>query len=53
MVRDPLLARIRGERARFFAQHSGGDLTAFYKALPPLFHEVWVGTMLEPGPAGP
>ncbi|HMG57635.1 MAG TPA: SEC-C domain-containing protein, partial [Kofleriaceae bacterium] len=53
VVRDPLLARIRGERARFFAQHSGGDLTAFYKALPPLFHEVWVGTMLEPGPAGP
>jgi len=53
VVREPLVARIRSERARFFAQHGSGDLTAFYKALPPLFHEVWVGTMLEPWPAAP
>jgi SEC-C motif len=47
VVRDPLVARVRDERARFVAEHPGGDLTAFYKTLPPLFHEVWVGTMLE------
>jgi hypothetical protein len=48
-VRDPLLARVRDERARFVAANRGVDLTAFYKSLPPLFHEVWVTTMLEPG----
>ena len=47
MVSGPLLARIRDERARFVAAHPGGDMTAFYKGLPPLFHEVWVGTMLD------
>ena len=47
VVRDPLVARIRDERARFVAHHPGGDLTLFYKSLPPLFHEVWVATMLE------
>jgi hypothetical protein len=51
MVRDPLLARIRDERARFVDQHRGDDVTAFYKGLPPLFHEVWVGTMLASGEA--
>ena len=39
------------------AEHPGGDLTKFYKSLPPLFHEVRVGTMLESDaadePAGP
>jgi hypothetical protein len=45
-VKDPLLARIHRERARFLDEHGGGDLTAFYKRLPALFHEVWVGTML-------
>jgi hypothetical protein len=45
-VKDPLLARIHRERARFVDEHGGGDLTAFYKRLPALFHEVWVGTML-------
>jgi SEC-C motif-containing protein len=52
MVSEPLLARIRDERARFADEHRGGDVTAFYKGLPPLFHQVWVGTMLdadEPG----
>lgn len=53
VVRDPLLARIRQERARFLDQHRDADLTAFYKTLPPLFHEVWVGTMLEPGEPTP
>lgn len=45
-VRDPLVARIRDERSRFLARDPGGDLTAFYKTLPPLFHEVWVGILL-------
>jgi uncharacterized protein len=45
-VRDPLVARVRAERARYLEDHRGGDLIAFYKRLPPLFHEVWVGTML-------
>lgn len=45
-VKDPLLARIHRERARFVGEHGAGDLTAFYKRLPALFHEVWVGTML-------
>lgn len=46
-VKEPLLARIHRERARFLGEHPGGDLTAFYKGLPPIFHEVWVGTMLD------
>jgi hypothetical protein len=45
-VKQPLLGRIEGERARFVEAHGAGDLTAFYKRLPALFHEVWVGTML-------
>lgn len=45
-VKEPLLARIHRERARFLGEQGGGDLTAFYKRLPALFHEVWVGTML-------
>lgn len=49
VVRDPLLARIRDERARFLDEHRGADLAAFYKRLPPLFHEVWVGTMIASG----
>lgn len=44
-IRDPLLARVDRERARFLAEHPG-DLTAFYKTLPPLFHQVWVAQML-------
>lgn len=47
MVKEPLLARIQRERARFLDEHGAGDLTAFYKHLPALFHEVWVGTMLR------
>jgi hypothetical protein len=46
MVKEPLLARIGRERARHLDEHRGGDLTVFYKRLPPMFHEVWVGTML-------
>jgi hypothetical protein len=46
VVKEPLLARIHRERARFLEDHRGGDLTAFYKNLPRLFHEVWVATML-------
>ena len=46
VVKEPLLARIQRERARFLDEHRGGDLTVFYKDLPRLFHEVWVGTML-------
>lgn len=45
-VKQPLMARIQRERARFVEAHGAGDLTAFYKRLPALFHEVWVGTML-------
>ena len=45
-VQEPLLAQIRTERAAFLARHPGGDLTAFYKYLPPLFHDVWIATML-------
>jgi hypothetical protein len=52
-VRDPLLARIRAERARFVAERGAADPIAFYKALPPLFHEVWVATMLEPDDGDP
>jgi hypothetical protein len=44
-IRDPLLARVDRARAGFLAQHPG-DLTAFYKTLPPLFHQVWIGVML-------
>jgi hypothetical protein len=46
LVKEPLLARIGRERASYLAGHHGGDLTVFYKRLPPMFHEVWVGTML-------
>ena len=46
VVKEPLLARIHTERARFLEQYKGGDVTLFYKELPRLFHEVWVGTML-------
>ncbi len=45
-VKEPLMARLRSERARYLDEHRGGDLTAFYKRLPAMFHEVWVGTML-------
>lgn len=45
-VHEPLIARLRRERARYLDDHRGGDLTAFYKRLPAMFHEVWIGTML-------
>jgi hypothetical protein len=46
VVKEPLMDRLRRERAGYLDEHRGGDLTAFYKRLPAMFHEVWVGTML-------
>jgi hypothetical protein len=47
LVKDSVLAQLREHRARYLDDHRGADLDAFYKTMPPFFHEVWTGSFLE------
>jgi hypothetical protein len=47
LLHEPVLAQLKALRAEHGRQH-GTDLTGFYKALPPFFHDAWVGAILEP-----
>jgi hypothetical protein len=47
LVKDAVIAQLRDHRARFLDEHRGADLDAFYKTLPPFFHEVWAASFLE------
>jgi hypothetical protein len=38
---------LREHRARYLDDHRGADVDAFYKTMPPFFHEVWAGSFLE------
>jgi len=46
LVKDWVLEQLREHRARHL-DHRGAELDAFYKTLPPFFHEVWAGSFLE------
>jgi hypothetical protein len=48
MLTQGVLAELRRDRAEFFKAEPGADVVAFYKTLPPFFHDVWVGSMLDP-----
>jgi SEC-C motif len=47
LVKDSVLAQLREHRARYLDEHRGADLDAFYKTMPPFFHEAWAGSFLE------
>jgi hypothetical protein len=48
MFTESVLAQVRQQRAAFLSEHPGADIAAFYKTMPPFFHDVWAGSMLEP-----
>jgi len=47
LVKDSVPAQLREHRARYLDDHRGAELDAFYKTMPPFFHEVWAGSFLE------
>jgi len=47
LYKDRVLAQLKDERSAFLRTHPG-QIDAFYKTMPPFFHEVWVGSFLDP-----
>lgn len=45
---EGLRTQLRKERERFFQENPGATAESFYKEQPPLFHDVWAGSILEP-----
>jgi hypothetical protein len=48
LVKDSVVAQLREHRARFLEEHRGASIDEFYKTMPPFFHDVWVGSFLDP-----
>jgi hypothetical protein len=48
LVKDSVASQLREHRARFLEEHRGASIDEFYKAMPPFFHDVWVGAFLDP-----
>jgi hypothetical protein len=46
-IERAVVAQLRELRVRFLDGHRSEDLDAFYKLLPPFFHEAWIGAFLE------
>jgi hypothetical protein len=48
MFTEGVLAEVQQDRTEFFRMEPGADATAFFKTLPPFFHDVWAGSILAP-----
>ncbi len=48
MFTEDLVASLRRDRDEFLETEPGANITAFYKTLVPMFHDIWVGSMLDP-----
>ena len=48
-LRDGLVAHVKQRRTEFLREHPSASTDAFYKLLPPLFHDVWITSIFEPG----
>jgi hypothetical protein len=48
LVKEATLESVRRARRTFLREHPSASTADFYKTLPPLFHEVWAGSLLEP-----
>ncbi|TMQ05525.1 MAG: hypothetical protein E6J90_48830, partial [Deltaproteobacteria bacterium] len=48
LIKDSVVAQLREHRAHFLDEHRGASIDEFYKTMPPFFHDVWVGSFLDP-----
>ncbi|MHB8874527.1 MAG: hypothetical protein ACYC8T_12635, partial [Myxococcaceae bacterium] len=48
LIAEQVRSRLSSMREAFLAEHRGADVAAFYKEVPPFFHDAWVGSILEP-----
>jgi hypothetical protein len=46
--RESVLDAVRKHRSDFVRDHAGASIDAFYKLLPPLFHDAWLSFIFEP-----
>lgn len=48
LYQDSVRTQLIEHRAEFLRAHDPAQLSQFYKGLPPFFHNVWAGSILEP-----
>ncbi len=48
LIKQGVLEQLREHRQTFLRENPMSGLDAFYKTMPPFFHDAWVGCILEP-----
>jgi hypothetical protein len=48
LLRDQMIAGIKKHRSEFLRDHPSASIDAFYKLIPPLFHDAWITSIFEP-----